>query len=227
MLEAATNANVPASGDDRRYDGRFFSGVRTTANLLPAGLSGAAGAGQERHILSHRCRAPRPRASAPCLRCRPESRRRSRRPGRAHAPRSHRAMRLIRSGALDRAGVDAPRRAGSASARATSTACSAPIGASPLQVARTLRVQRAKRLLDQTKLPMADVAARCRLCQPAPLQCGICRGLQAHAERRPAPALQAGLMPKKKARHEPGPFRRILAAAYYLPVGDDLPSFQM
>jgi AraC family transcriptional regulator of adaptative response / DNA-3-methyladenine glycosylase II len=27
-------------------------------------------------------------------------------------------------------------------------------------VARTLRVQRAKRLLDRTKLPMADVAAR-------------------------------------------------------------------
>ena len=27
-------------------------------------------------------------------------------------------------------------------------------------MARTLRVQRAKRLLDQTKLPMADVAAR-------------------------------------------------------------------
>jgi transcriptional regulator GlxA family with amidase domain len=34
------------------------------------------------------------------------------------------------------------------------------IGATPLQVARTLRVQRAKRLLDQTKLSMSDVAAR-------------------------------------------------------------------
>ena len=34
------------------------------------------------------------------------------------------------------------------------------VGASPLQVARTMRVQRAKRLLDQTRLPMSEVAAR-------------------------------------------------------------------
>ena len=34
------------------------------------------------------------------------------------------------------------------------------IGASPVQVARTCRVQRAKRLLDQTRLPMTEVALR-------------------------------------------------------------------
>jgi AraC family transcriptional regulator of adaptative response / DNA-3-methyladenine glycosylase II len=32
------------------------------------------------------------------------------------------------------------------------------VGASPTQVAKTARIQRAKRLLDQTDLPMAEVA---------------------------------------------------------------------
>ena len=34
------------------------------------------------------------------------------------------------------------------------------VGASPAQVAKTARVQRAKRLLDGTDLPMAEVALR-------------------------------------------------------------------
>jgi len=42
------------------------------------------------------------------------------------------------------------------------------------------------------------MSPRARACQPPPLQCRVCRGLQAHAERRPAPALQAGMMAKKR-----------------------------
>jgi len=34
------------------------------------------------------------------------------------------------------------------------------VGASPAQVARTGRIQRAKRLLDETKLPMMEIALR-------------------------------------------------------------------
>ena len=72
----------------------------------------------------------------------------------------HRAMRLIRNGALDRAGVnDLAARLGVGS-RHLDRLFQRHIGATPLQVARTLRVQRAKRLLDQTKLSMSDVAAR-------------------------------------------------------------------
>jgi AraC family transcriptional regulator of adaptative response / DNA-3-methyladenine glycosylase II len=95
----------------------------------------------------------------PCLRCRPET-----------APFSpawqgsrttvHRALRLIRRGALDRAGVeDLAARLG-IGARHLDRLFQRHAGASPLQVARTLRIQRAKRLLDQTRLPMAEVAAR-------------------------------------------------------------------
>jgi AraC family transcriptional regulator of adaptative response / DNA-3-methyladenine glycosylase II len=69
-------------------------------------------------------------------------------------------MRLIRDGALDRSGVeDLAARLG-IGARHLDRLFRRHVGASPLQVARTLHVQRAKRLLDQTRLPVSDVAAR-------------------------------------------------------------------
>jgi AraC family transcriptional regulator of adaptative response / DNA-3-methyladenine glycosylase II len=95
----------------------------------------------------------------PCLRCRPET-----------APFSpawqgsrttvHRAMRLIRKGALDREGIEELAARLGIGARHLDRLFRRHIGASPLQVARTMRVQRAKRLLDRTELPMAEVAAR-------------------------------------------------------------------
>ena len=143
---------------DRRYDGRFFSGVRTTriycrpvCPVRPA---------HGRNVTFYPTAAAAEAAGfRPCLRCRPET-----------APFSpawqgsrttvHRAMRLIRGGTLDRAGVeDLAARLG-IGARHLDRLFQRHIGASPLQVARTMRVQRAKRLLDQTRLPMPEVAAR-------------------------------------------------------------------
>jgi AraC family transcriptional regulator of adaptative response / DNA-3-methyladenine glycosylase II len=69
-------------------------------------------------------------------------------------------MRLIRGGALDRAGVEELAARLGVGARHLDRLFQRHIGATPLQVARTLRVQRAKRLLDQTRLAMPDVAAR-------------------------------------------------------------------
>jgi AraC family transcriptional regulator of adaptative response / DNA-3-methyladenine glycosylase II len=67
---------------------------------------------------------------------------------------------LIRGGALDRTGVeDLASRLG-IGARHLDRLFQRHVGASPLQVARTMRVQRAKRLLDQMRLPMSEVAAR-------------------------------------------------------------------
>lgn len=145
-------------GRDRRYDGRFFSGVRTTriycrpvCPVRPA---------QARNVQFYPTAAAAEVAGfRPCLRCRPET-----------APFSpawlgsrttvQRAMRLIRDGALDRAGVDDLAERLGIGPRHLDRLFQRHIGASPLQVARTLRVQRAKRLLDQTKLPMMEVAAR-------------------------------------------------------------------
>jgi AraC family transcriptional regulator of adaptative response/methylated-DNA-[protein]-cysteine methyltransferase len=143
---------------DRRYDGRFFSGVRTTriycrpvCPVRPA---------QGRNVDFYPTAAAAEAAGyRPCLRCRPET-----------APFSpawqgsqatvHRAMRLIRDGALDRGGIDDLALRLGIGVRHLDRLFRRHIGASPLQVARTMRVQRAKRLLDQTQLPMTEVALR-------------------------------------------------------------------
>lgn len=145
-------------GRDRRYDGRFFSGVRTTriycrpvCPVRPA---------QGKNVQFYPTAAAAEVAGfRPCLRCRPET-----------APFSpawlgsrttvQRAMRLLRDGALDHAGVDDLAERLGIGSRHLGRLFQRHIGASPLQVARTLRVQRAKRLLDQTRLPMLEVAAR-------------------------------------------------------------------
>lgn len=143
---------------DRRFDGRFFTGVRTTriycrpvCPVHPA---------QSKNVNFYPTAAAAEAAGfRPCLRCRPET-----------APFSpawqgsratvHRAVRMIRAGALDDAGVDALAERLGIGARHLDRLFHRYIGASPLQVARTTRLQKAKRLLDETKLPMVEIAAR-------------------------------------------------------------------
>jgi len=143
---------------DRSYDGRLFSGVRTTriycrpvCPVRPA---------QGKNVQFYPTAAAAEAAGfRPCLRCRPET-----------APFSpawlgsrttvQRAMRLVRNGTLDHAGVDDLAERLGIGPRHLDRLFQRHVGASPLQVARTLRVQRAKRLLDQTTLPMMEVAAR-------------------------------------------------------------------
>jgi len=72
----------------------------------------------------------------------------------------HRAVSLIRRGALDEAGIDNLAARLGIGARHLDRLFRRHIGASPLQMARTMRVQRAKRLLDQTRLPITEVASR-------------------------------------------------------------------
>ena len=69
-------------------------------------------------------------------------------------------MRLIRQGALDRAGVGELAARLGVGARHLDRLFQRHVGASPLQVARTQRIQRAKLLLDGTALSMTDIAAR-------------------------------------------------------------------
>lgn len=143
---------------DPRYDGRFFTGVRTTGiycrPVCPAQPKSA-----------NVCYLPSAAAAElagfrPCLRCRPET-----------APFSpawkgtratvDKALRLIvEEGALDgeKACVeDLAERLG-IGARQLSRLFCRHLNASPIAVAKTARVQRAKRLLDHTELSMTDVA---------------------------------------------------------------------
>jgi len=112
-----------------------------------------------RNVKFYRSAAAAERAGfRPCLRCRPET-----------APfcpawkgtrtTVERALALIDQGALDRGDVAAlaDRLVG---ARHLSRLFAEHLEASPLQVALSRRVQRAKRLLDATELPIALVATR-------------------------------------------------------------------
>jgi AraC family transcriptional regulator of adaptative response / DNA-3-methyladenine glycosylase II len=93
----------------------------------------------------------------PCLRCRPET-----------APfcpawkgtrtTVERALALIEAGALDGQGVGALADRLGIGARHLARLFAEHLQASPLQVAQSLRIQRAKRLLDTTTLPIAHIA---------------------------------------------------------------------
>jgi len=145
---------------DPAYDGRFFTGVLTTRIYCrPVCPVRPARAANVRFYLS--AAAAEAAGFRPCLRCRPET-----------APFSpawngsrttaQRALRLIAKGALDSAdaSVDGLADRLGIGARHLARLFARHVGASPTQVARTIRVQRAKRLLDNTDLPMADIALR-------------------------------------------------------------------
>ena len=95
----------------------------------------------------------------PCLRCRPET-----------APfcpawkgtktTVERALALIEAGALDRDTIDALAERLGIGSRHLSRLFAEQLDASPRQVAQSLRIQRAKRLLDDTDLPIAMIAER-------------------------------------------------------------------
>lgn len=147
-------------GRDPAYDGRFFTGVRTTRiycrPVCP--VRPARGANVRFYPTAA---AAESAGFRPCLRCRPET-----------APfcpawngsrtTTERALRLIDDGALDSddASVEALATRLGIGARQLSRLFAKHVGASPTQVARTCRVQRAKRLIDATDLPMVEIATQ-------------------------------------------------------------------
>jgi AraC family transcriptional regulator, regulatory protein of adaptative response / methylated-DNA-[protein]-cysteine methyltransferase len=147
-------------GRNPAYDGLFFSGVRTTGiycrPVCPV-----------RPALARNVRFFPTAAAAeaagfrPCLRCRPETA-----PfcpaWRGSITTTERAARLIADGALDGddASVEALAARVGVGSRHLARLFAKHLGASPSQVAKTTRVQRAKRLLDETDLSMTDIALR-------------------------------------------------------------------
>lgn len=163
MSERMLDFNVCEAARRRRdpaYDGLFFTAVRTTMiycrPVCPV-----------KQPLTRNVRYYPSAAAAerdgyrPCLRCRPET-----------APfcaawkgvraTVERALRLIEAGALDHGTVeDLAERLG-VGARHLARLFAAQVGASPIQVAQTLRIQRAKRLLDDPTMtaPLQEIALR-------------------------------------------------------------------
>ncbi len=143
---------------DGAFDGVFFVAVRTTRIYCRPVC-------RVRQPLSRNVRYYPSAASAegdgfrPCLRCRPET-----------APFSPvwngtrttvgRAMRLIEGGALDRADTEALATRVGVGSRHLTRLFQEHLGSTPAQLAATARLSRAKRLIDETDLPMTDVAAQ-------------------------------------------------------------------
>ncbi|WP_431016597.1 bifunctional transcriptional activator/DNA repair enzyme AdaA [Bradyrhizobium pachyrhizi] len=126
----------------------------------------------------------------PCLRCRPEA-----------APfcpawkgtrtTVERALALIEEGALERGNVEALAVRLGVGARHLSRLFAEHLDASPLQVALSLRVQRAKRLIDGSELPLALVAQRAGFSSARRMNAAFAKlyGRSAASLRRKRPAV--------------------------------------
>lgn len=141
---------------DPTYDGVFFVGVFTTGiycrPVCPARLP------MTKNVQFFET-APAAEAAGlrPCLRCRPET-----------APFSpawegskstvNRALKLIKDGALDEGSVEELSDRLGVGARQLARLFKKHFGASPSQAAQTYRVQRAKRLLNDSNMSMTEIA---------------------------------------------------------------------
>ena len=141
---------------NRRFEGQFVVGVRTTGVYCRPGCPA-------RIPLRHNVRFYACTAAAqadglrPCLRCRPDAAPGS--PAAIGTPTTVvRALRLIAQGALDEAGVDALGDRLGVTSRHLRRLFERHLGASPLVVARTQRVHFARKLLEETSMTMTEVA---------------------------------------------------------------------
>jgi AraC family transcriptional regulator, regulatory protein of adaptative response / methylated-DNA-[protein]-cysteine methyltransferase len=141
---------------DPAYDGLFFTGVRTTRIYCrPVCPVRPAKSGNVQFFPT--AAAAERAGFRPCLRCRPETA-----PGspawNGTATTVARGMRLILTGFLDRASVsDLAEKLGIGS-RHLLRLFLRHAGATPSEVAATRRVQLAKRLIDDTAMPLSEIA---------------------------------------------------------------------
>ena len=141
---------------DPAWDGVVFVGVKTTGiycrPVCPARTPLARNVTFYRSAAAAECAGFRP-----CLRCRPETA-----PfcpaWRGTKTTVERALLLIEGGALDRESVDRLAEALGLGVRHLSRLFVKHLDASPLQIAQSLRVQRAKRLLHESDLPISLIA---------------------------------------------------------------------
>ena len=141
---------------DSRFDGRIFCGVKTTGvycrPICPARTPKA-----ENVVYFPSAAAAQEAGFRPCLRCRPEA---SPDLGawRGTSNTVSRALALIEAGALDQGDTDALASRLGVGERQLRRLFRRHLGASPVAVAQTRRVLLAKQLIQETRLPMTEVA---------------------------------------------------------------------
>jgi AraC family transcriptional regulator, regulatory protein of adaptative response / DNA-3-methyladenine glycosylase II len=141
---------------DARFDGWFFTAVRTTG--IYCRPSCPAITPQRRNVSFHPSAAAAQRAGyRACKRCRPDAS-----PGspewNVRGDLAGRALRLIGDGVIDRDGVPGLAARLGYSERQLHRTLVAEVGAGPLALARAQRAQTARVLLETTDLPVTDVA---------------------------------------------------------------------
>jgi AraC family transcriptional regulator, regulatory protein of adaptative response / DNA-3-methyladenine glycosylase II len=144
---------------DARFDGKFFIAVRTTRvfcrPVCPARSP------KEEHIVYYPSAAAALQAGfRPCLRCRPESWGTAAWDGTSTTV--SRALRLIDEGALESAGVDALAERLGIGSRHLRRLFIHHLGATPIAVAQAQRLLSAKKLIDETTLPLTEIAIASR-----------------------------------------------------------------
>ena len=142
---------------DSRFDGQFYVGVKTTGiycrPICPAN------APKSKNVTFYPSAAAASDAGfRPCLRCRPECA-----PGTpawsGTSTTVRRGLRLISNGALDDGDVEILAERLGVTSRHLRRLFSKHLGASPLAVAHTQRLHFAKRLIDETTLPMSHISS--------------------------------------------------------------------
>lgn len=140
---------------DARFDGRFFVGVLTTGiycrPVCPVKLP------MKKNVQLYATAAAAAAAGfRPCLRCRPESS-----PGTpawsGSSWKVSRALQLIDQGYLDEGSVADLANEVDVGSRQLGRLFQDHIGASPIDVAQTRRLHFAKKLIDETSLPLAEI----------------------------------------------------------------------
>lgn len=144
------------SARDSRYDGRFFTAVKTTGiycrPVCPARLP------KRENVVFYPSAAMAQEAGfRPCLRCRPETAPDT--PAwRGTSSSVGRALRLIEEGALDTASVEQLAARLGLGERQLRRLFTKHVGASPVSVALTRRLLLAKQLLHETELSITQIA---------------------------------------------------------------------
>jgi len=141
---------------DARYDGAFFTCVRTT-KIYCRPVCPVAHAHSKNVSFAPSAAAAETLGYRPCLRCRPETA-----PGspawRGTATTVERGLRLIESGLLDEVTVEEMAEKLGIGSRHLSRLFQQHLGASPNKIAATQRVQNAKRLITDTQMPLSEIA---------------------------------------------------------------------
>ena len=142
---------------DRRFDGQFYVGVKTTG-IYCRPICPAVPPKSENVTFYPSAAAAAEAGYRPCLRCRPECA-----PGtpawNGTSTTVRRGLRLISTGALEDGSIEQLAERLGVTSRHLRRLFTRHLGASPLAVAHTQRLHFAKRLIDQTNLPMSHVAA--------------------------------------------------------------------